>query len=466
MRPVGRLPPVADRHSRTRRLHGRGRALAARPRRRGRALLRGRRRAAAVRAGLAPEREVQGAEDRVRQQDGPRGRELLQRHGSDEEAARGEPRPDGHPDRLGGDVRRRHRPREDEGALLRHEVAWQDCDREGHSRGVRRAGEGMASEDGRVGGGAGRRADGEVFRGRGAHDRRDQEGDPQGVSRAHDHPRVLRHGVQGQGHPAAPRRGLRLPALPARRGRGRQPGQPRREARGQRRRAVLRACVQDHERPEVRRQDHLRARLFGHDEARRGDARLDDQQGAAHQPPLPHAREQAGAARRGQGRRHRRVRGPHRDAHGRHALRPRPSDHAGVDRLPGAGHLGRRQAEEPRRQREARRRAARARDGGPDLRRQLRPGDERDDHRRHGRALPRGHRRPPEARVQRRVRRGRAAGRVPRDDPDQGRERVQARQAVRRPRPVRARVPPPRAAGARQGLRARASSSSTRSRAA
>ena len=81
--------------------------------------------------------------------------------------------------------------------------------------------------------------------------------------------------------------------------------------------------------------------------------------------------------------------------------------------------------------------------------------EERDDHRRHGRALPRGHRRPPEARVQRRLRRRRAAGRLPRDDHDQGRERVQARQAVRRPRPVRARVPPPRAAGARQGLRVR-----------
>ena len=38
------------------------------------------------------------------------------------------------------------------------------------------------------------------------------------------------------------------------------------------------------------------------------------------------------------------------------------------------------------------------------------------DHRRHGRAAPRGHRRPPAARVQGRGERRQAAGRVPRDD--------------------------------------------------
>ena len=46
-----------------------------------------------------------------------------------------------------------------------------------------------------------------------------------------------------------------------------------------------------------------------------------------------------------------------------------------------------------------------------------RSGDRPDDHRRHGRAAPRDHRRPHEARVQRRGQRRQAAGGLPRDDP-------------------------------------------------
>ena len=49
------------RHARPRRLHGRGRAVAARPRRRGRGVRRGRRRRAADRDGLAPGQQVQRA---------------------------------------------------------------------------------------------------------------------------------------------------------------------------------------------------------------------------------------------------------------------------------------------------------------------------------------------------------------------------------------------------------------------
>jgi small subunit ribosomal protein S12 len=63
---------------RARRLHDRGRALDARARRRVHGVLRGRRRAAAVRDRLAPGQQVQGAAPGVRQQDGPSGRELLQ----------------------------------------------------------------------------------------------------------------------------------------------------------------------------------------------------------------------------------------------------------------------------------------------------------------------------------------------------------------------------------------------------
>ena len=49
--------------------------------------------------------------------------------------------------------------------------------------------------------------------------------------------------------------------------------------------------------------------------------------------------------------------------------------------------------------------------------------DRPDDHLRHGRAAPRDHRRPPDARVQGRGQRRQAAGRLPRDDPQDGRAR-------------------------------------------
>ena len=70
-----------------RRLHDRGRALDARARRRVHGLLRGRRRAAAVGDRLAPGQQVQGAAPRVRQQDGPHRRELLQGLRPDEDRA-------------------------------------------------------------------------------------------------------------------------------------------------------------------------------------------------------------------------------------------------------------------------------------------------------------------------------------------------------------------------------------------
>ena len=59
-------------------LHGRGRALPARAGRRHRGVLRGRGRAAPVRDGLAADEQIQGLPHRLRQQDGPHRRELLQ----------------------------------------------------------------------------------------------------------------------------------------------------------------------------------------------------------------------------------------------------------------------------------------------------------------------------------------------------------------------------------------------------
>ena len=56
-------------------------------------------------------------------------------------------------------------------------------------------------------------------------------------------------------------------------------------------------------------------------------------------------------------------------------------------------------------------------EGGPDVPRAHRRRDGPDDHLRHGRAAPRDHRRPHEARVQGRGQRRQAAGRLPRDHP-------------------------------------------------
>ena len=94
--------------------------------------------------------------------------------------------------------------------------------------------------------------------------------------------------------------------------------------------------------------------------------------------------------------------------------------------------------------------------GRPVVSRQDRRGVRPDHHLRHGRAPPRDHRRPHEARVRRRGQRRQAAGRVSRDD-SQGRERRrrQVRSPVGRQGPVRPRRAEDRAAGAGQGLRVR-----------
>ncbi len=94
--------------------------------------------------------------------------------------------------------------------------------------------------------------------------------------------------------------------------------------------------------------------------------------------------------------------------------------------------------------------------GGPDVPGPLRRGDRPDGHLRHGRAAPRGARRPDAAGVQRRRQRRQAAGRLPRDDPQAGREdRGALRPPDRRPRPVRPRRHQPRADRARRRLRVR-----------
>ena len=105
--------------------------------------------------------------------------------------------------------------------------------------------------------------------------------------------------------------------------------------------------------------------------------------------------------------------------------------------------------------------AAAAGRGGSDLPRPHQRGDRPDHHRRHGRAAPGDHRRPPDARVQGGRQHRPPAGGLPRDDPPQGGERARpVRPPVRRPRPVRRRRDQPGAERAGRRLRVRATRSS------
>ena len=85
---------------------------------------------------------------------------------------------------------------------------------------------------------------------------------------------------------------------------------------------------------------------------------------------------------------------PQADLDRRHAVRPRGADQARDDRVPGAGDRGLDRAQDQGRPGEARHRARAPGRGGPDLPGPLRRGDRPDADLRHGRAAPRGDRRP------------------------------------------------------------------------
>ena len=125
---------------------------------------------------------------------------------------------------------------------------------------------------------------------------------------------------------------------------------------------------------------------------------------------------------------------------------------ARVDGLPGAGDLAGHRAEDQERPGEAGPGSGEADGRGPDLPRADRPADRPDHHRGHGRAAPRDHRRPPEARVQRRGQRRPSAGRLQGNHHDAGRGRRPVHAADRWSRPVRPREDPPDSAAARRRL--------------
>ena len=119
--------------------------------------------------------------------------------------------------------------------------------------------------------------------------------------------------------------------------------------------------------------------------------------------------------------------------------------HPRGDGLPGAGHFARDRAQDQVRPGKARRGPGEVDGRGPDLPREDRRGNRPGRHRRHGRAAPRDHRRPPQARVQRRGDGRRAAGGLQRDHHAPGRGRRPLHQADGRPRPVWPREDPHRA---------------------
>ena len=185
-------------------------------------------------------------------------------------------------------------------------------------------------------------------------------------------------------------------------------------------------------------------------------AQLDARQARAHRPHPAHARQQA---RRGAGGRrgeHLRGRRPPRHAHGRHALRREAPHPPRADDLPRAGHLDRHRAEDEGRRREARRGPAEAR------RRKTRPSASTPT-RRAGQTIISGmgelhleiivDRLKREFKVESNVGKPEVAYREA--ITKKAELRVQVREAVRRPRPVRPRRHGDRAARARRGLRVR-----------
>ena len=133
---------------------------------------------------------------------------------------------------------------------------------------------------------------------------------------------------------------------------------------------------------------------------------------------------------------------------------PQQGGGAGVDQLPRPRHRAGRGAQDQGRPGEARPGPGQADAGRPHLQGGDGPRHRPDQDLRHGRAAPRDHRGPAQARVRGGGQRGQAAGRLQGDDPQARQGRGPLHQADGRPRPVRPRQDRARAR-ARRGLRVR-----------
>ncbi len=230
------------------------------------------------------------------------------------------PGPD--PDRVGGHVRRRHRPDPDGGDPLPRRPGLPDRHRRDPGRPPGR-GEEAPREARRGRRRDGRRADAQVPRRHRADRGRAGARAPAGHPAVPDRARPDRLRPQEQGRPAHARRRRRLPPVAARRAAGdrRAPGDPRRgPAHGGRRRAVQRPRLQDRGRP-VRGQAGLLPGLLRDAQGRVLHPQLvEGPQGADRAHP-PDAREPPRGDRRGPRRRHRGRGGPQGDLHRRHPRR-------------------------------------------------------------------------------------------------------------------------------------------------
>ena len=293
--------------------------------------------------------------------------------------------------------------------------------------------------------------------GRDADRGRDQGGHPQGHHRDEAVPGHLRVGLQEQGRPAHAGRvvdylpsPLDIPPTVANDPKTRRAG----AARAQGRRALLRPRLQDHDRP-VRRPARLPPRLLRQHEDRR------------HRPELHQGHEASASAAssrctRTSARRSRRST----PATSRPRWASRTSPPATPSATPNkpvvlesinfpAPVIA--LAVEPKTKTDQEKLGtglAQAHAGRPDLQGRDRQGHRPDQDLGHGRAAPRDHRGPPEARVRRRGQRGQAPGRLQGDDPQGGQGRGQVHQADRRQGPVRPLQDRARARS-RRGLRLR-----------
>ena len=252
---------------------------------------------------MAAGRQVPRAAYLLRQQDGPHRRGLQGDAQADRNEARGQSGRDPAPHRRRGQVRRRDRPRQDEGDHLQRRDDGRRLRRLGHSGRLDGRGPAVPREADREGQRARRRAAREVSPRPGDHRRRDQEGaarprDQIRLPRGHGiRRRHLRHRVQEQGRAAAARRGRGLPAVTARRAgnlrpRSEREGRDPRRAARRRRGAVLCAGVQADDRS-VRRSAHVHSCLLGHPDVRFVGLQRDEGQDRTRRPPPEDARQQA-----------------------------------------------------------------------------------------------------------------------------------------------------------------------------
>ncbi len=345
---LARPPHQHHRHAGPRRLHHRGRAQPARPRRRGRRVRLGRRRRAPERDRLAPGRPLRRAPDRLRQQDGPDRRGLLRGRPDDGRPARRQRRADPAADRPGGRVQRDHRPDRDERDRLqgrpRHRVRDHRDPRRARRRGRGRPrdprSQAVADHDDELA---------EIYLDGGEIERDRLVSAIRAAVLAIAITPVLcgssfkNKGVQPLLDAVIDLLPSPLDVLPAV---GHVPG-TRRRGHPRRRsvRAVRRPRLQGDERP-VRRPPHLPARLLGLDRHRlQHHQRHQGPQGAP-RPAADDAREPPRGRGRRLGRRHRRRGRPQVHHHRRHADRRRRPGDPGADDLPRAGHRDRDRAED------------------------------------------------------------------------------------------------------------------------